>query len=124
MAAEKRHSGAGRGLRRIARMKDYLGVVPLPGLRHVLCGMDGPGALRQAGAFLRDGCKAGIFATGQLHGAHDAVMLAGPAATSRKVSLGIRGEQRRDQQQAEGNQQRMCYRAAHWHPCESNPEGN
>lgn len=53
MAAENRNPETGLSLWRIRRMKDGIGVMPLPGFRLVLCGMDGSRALRQAGAFFR-----------------------------------------------------------------------
>jgi len=94
-------------------MEDYPRVEPLSSFGHVRCGLDRSSALRLAGTFLTDRGKAGFLAAGLFHAAHQAVMLAGPAAAGGEVRPGIRGKQRRDQQQAEDHQQRMCYRPAH-----------
>jgi len=113
MAAARRDSGAGLSLRRPRRLEDDFGIESLPCCGHELYCMNGSSALRQAGAFLMDRSKAGLFAGGLVHAAHHAVMLAISAAAGGEARLGIRDKQRRDQRQAENHQQRMCDRAAH-----------
>lgn len=113
MAAQKRDSETGRGLRCIHRMESYFGVEPLPSHGHVLRSMNGAGNRRQARAFFRNRCEAFLIAAGLAHPAHGAVMLAVPATAGGKACIGVPGEQRRDQHPAEDHQQRMCNRSAH-----------
>ena len=113
MAAQKRDSETGRGLRRTRRMKSYFSVEPLPSLGHELRSMNSAGDCRQARAFFGNRCEAFLVAAGLAHRAHGAVMLAVPATAGGKACIGVRGEQRRDQHPAEDHQQRLCNRAAH-----------
>jgi hypothetical protein len=75
--------------------------------------MNGTGAGWEAGAFLRSGGEAGLFAAEPLHHAHHAVMLAMPAAARGKIRVGVGAKNGRNQRPAEGHHQRKCDRAAH-----------
>lgn len=82
----------------------------------VLWGMNDARPGRLARALLRYRGNASLAISVRLHHLHHAVMLAVPSATSGKACFRIRGQQRRDQQEAEQNDKRKCDCAPHCRP--------
>jgi len=124
MAVGKRLLEVCRSLREVFQVAIGFSVEPLPHFRSELYRVGGRGALWQARAFLNDCTDADFVTGGQLHAAHHAVMLAAFAAAGRKIGLGIRDEDWRNQNPAENHQQRECYGARPFHRVEYIPERN
>ncbi len=93
------------GLRCAGEIADTLRVKLLSCFRLVAQGRNGAGTGWKTGTFFRDGGKAILFIAATLHAAHHAVMLAVPAAARREIGIRLRGKERRNQRQAEGQHQ-------------------
>jgi hypothetical protein len=94
-------------------MADDFRVDLFSGFRFVTRGMDGAGAGWKTGTLFRSGREASLAAAGPLHHAHHAVMLSVPAAAGRKIRVGIRPKNGRNQRPTEDHHQRKCDRSAH-----------